>query len=570
MERNMPKLKVFTNITDMKTWKKKHQLAEDTKVFIVSGGYGYLKKTLKKRGWVENKDVNSPCFDLKWALKSKDIDHEALSQTQLVNHFPKAQAITTKVGLMHNLKNLIWFNNIDIETFYPRCYDLALQEEQDDFAQEYMAVKAESHLKKYIRELRESASSEEGEIKTTVKERVLKLSIKVTERRLKDLNELIDDPTAFEMLVSPEEWKILGSDELNEKKFQQKKHEDWLKQQNMPLPPKPKKKKKKKKKRVASRLENGEMQEAQSSESDDDLEDDDEEDAIEKAISKKFPEYKKCVQLIEDLKKQFPQTSLNGERNIWIVKPAQSSRGRGITLMKNLIEIMEVAKQKEFQFIVQKYIENPLIIKNRKFDLRVWVLVTDWNPLTIWYFKKPYVRLPAHDYSVDDLDNKYAHLANNSIAKYGEERPNMYQIEGNMMFIEEFQEYLLNENCQDVYEEIIEEKLKNVVINTLESVQDSFEYKRGCFEIYGFDIMVDSDFNCWLIEVNSSPAMDYSTHITEKLVKMCLEDTVKVIVDYEEAKTAKQKAKVDTGQYELIYKATRHVEKPLNSFGLNI
>ena len=81
MERNMPKLKVFTNITDMKTWKKKHQLAEDTKVFIVSGGYGYLKKTLKKRGWVENKDVNSPCFDLKWALKSKDIDHEALSQT---------------------------------------------------------------------------------------------------------------------------------------------------------------------------------------------------------------------------------------------------------------------------------------------------------------------------------------------------------------------------------------------------------------------------------------------------------------------------------------------------------
>lgn len=56
----------------------------------------------------------------------------------------------------------------------------------------------------------------------------------------------------------------------------------------------------------------------------------------------------------------------------------------------------------------------------------MWVLVTDWNPLTIWYFKKPYVRLPAHDYSVDDLDNKYAHLANNSIAKYGEERPNMY------------------------------------------------------------------------------------------------------------------------------------------------
>lgn len=60
---------------------------------------------------------------------------------------------------MHNLKNLIWFNNIDIETFYPRCYDLALTEEQDDFAQEYMAVKAECHLKRFVRELRESAQA---------------------------------------------------------------------------------------------------------------------------------------------------------------------------------------------------------------------------------------------------------------------------------------------------------------------------------------------------------------------------------------------------------------------------
>ena len=82
--------------------------------------------------------------------------------------------------------------------------------------------------------------------------------------------------------------------------------------------------------------------------------------------------------------------------------------------------------------------------------------------------------------------------------------------------------------------------------------------------------MIDEEFNCWLIEVNSSPAMDYSTHITEKLVKTCLEDTCKIIIDYEIPKTAKGKAKVDTGDYELIYKANRLVEKPLNSFGMNM
>ena len=78
---------------------------------------------------------------------------------------------------------------------------------------------------------------------------------------------------------------------------------------------------------------------------------------------------------------------------------------------------------------------------------------------------------------------------------------------------------MINEHCSDVYEEVIEEKIKNLIINTLESVQDSFEYKRGCFELYGFDVMIDDNFNPWLIEVNSSPAMDYSTKVTEKLVK---------------------------------------------------
>ena len=108
-----------------------------------------------------------------------------------------------------------------------------------------------------------------------------------------------------------------------------------------------------------------------------------------------------------------------------------------------------------------------------------------------------------------------------------------------------------------------------MVINTLSSVQDAFEYKRGCFELYGFDIMIDSDFNAWLIEVNSSPAMDYSTYVTEKLVKQCLEDTCKVVVDYEQASFKKRK-KLDTGEYELIYKANQQVDKPLGSFGINM
>lgn len=121
-----------------------------------------------------------------------------------------------------------------------------------------------------------------------------------------------------------------------------------------------------------------------------------------------------------------------------------------------------------------------------------------------------------------------------------------------------------------MWEESLVDKIKNVVINSLESVQDMFELKRGQqFELFGYDIMVDEDLNCWLIEVNSSPAMDYSTPVTERLVKMVLEDTMKVVVDYHYAST-KKKPKIDTGLYECIYKAKRIVDKPMSSFGLNI
>jgi len=57
-----------------------------------------------------------------------------------------------------------------------------------------MAIKAESWIKKFVKELRDSASSEDGEIKTIITQKIIKTAIAVTERRLKDLNELIDDP----------------------------------------------------------------------------------------------------------------------------------------------------------------------------------------------------------------------------------------------------------------------------------------------------------------------------------------------------------------------------------------
>lgn len=125
-------------------------------------------------------------------------------------------------------------------------------------------MKAESYVKIYIREMRESQGA--ADKPSTVPEKVLKVALKVCEKRLKDLDDLIDDPQAFTSLVTDEEWKILGADELNLETLAQKKHEDWLaknevmskqRQKDAAAAEKKEKKKKKKKKVVVQANEEG-------------------------------------------------------------------------------------------------------------------------------------------------------------------------------------------------------------------------------------------------------------------------------------------------------------------------
>lgn len=79
--------------------------------------------------------------------------------------------------------------------------------------------------------------------------------------------------------------------------------------------------------------------------------------------------------------------------NLWILKPTHLNRGRGIHVFKDLDTLKTLVKQyctgdkdggettqcgqmKFNTFIIQKYIERPLLIHRRKFDIRVWVCLT--------------------------------------------------------------------------------------------------------------------------------------------------------------------------------------------------
>ena len=57
--------------------------------------------------------------------------------------------------------------------------------------------------------------------------------------------------------------------------------------------------------------------------------------------------------------------------------------------------------------IVQKYIETPLLLTHfnepRKFDIRIWVLVTSFDPLKIYVFSDFYLRICGTKYDINDI-----------------------------------------------------------------------------------------------------------------------------------------------------------------------
>ena len=68
--------------------------------------------------------------------------------------------------------------------------------------------------------------------------------------------------------------------------------------------------------------------------------------------------------------------------------------------------------------VVSRYITNPLLINGHKFDLRIYVLVTSYEPLKIYVFKEGLARFASETYSSKiDKDNKFMHLTNYSINK---------------------------------------------------------------------------------------------------------------------------------------------------------
>lgn len=179
-----------------------------------------------------------------------------------------------------------------------------------------------------------------------------------------------------------------------------------------------------------------------------------------------------------------------------------------------------------------------MLINGYKFDLRIYVLVTSYNPLRIYLYEDGLARFCAEKFSLDDdnLDNRFAHLTNYSINKFSERFKVCEDSEevgqGSKSLISHLKPHLKESNYQFVFDRIEDIVIKTIISaeqHIFKSLQSSVKYRDTCFEILGFDILLDSFLNPWLLEVNTSPSFATESKLDFELKSKILTEAFNIV-----------------------------------------
>jgi tubulin polyglutamylase TTLL9 len=140
---------------------------------------------------------------------------------------------------------------------------------------------------------------------------------------------------------------------------------------------------------------------------------------------------------------------------VWIMKPIGSAQGKGIFMFTRLSEISEwrtdykslrngkgaAVDEKDVEaYVVQRYLQQPLLIGGKKFDMRLYTLVTSFSPLKAYTYRRGFARFTNSRYS-NDINDIFKHLTNVAIQKTAD---NYDERTGGKMELQALKMYLMS------------------------------------------------------------------------------------------------------------------------------
>ncbi|NXU47005.1 TTL10 polyglycylase, partial [Turnix velox] len=243
---------------------------------------------------------------------------------------------------------------------------------------------------------------------------------------------------------------------------------------------------------------------------------------------------------LKEERKAFFEICKEGE--MWICKPSCSNRGRGIFLLKNLASVRTLqaelldAEEKHLlkphraskARIVQRYIQQPLLLEGRKFDVRSYLLVASTLPFLLC-FAQGYVRLTCAPYHVasDDLT---VHLTNQSVQK----RSSLYEKmkEETVWPMEHFNSYV-NEKFRKTNHlpknwvfTVFTRRMQQILLQCFLAARHKLQRRLGYFDLFGCDFLIDENFKVWLLEMNANPALHTHCHVLRDIIPTIVHESL--------------------------------------------
>lgn len=188
----------------------------------------------------------------------------------------------------------------------------------------------------------------------------------------------------------------------------------------------------------------------------------------------------------------------------WILKPRNSARGQGISLVRDIAAVPKDAK-----WMVQRYLERAHLMHGHKYVLRLYVLITSVEPLRAYLYHEGFAKLASEPYDLNAPFNIFSHLTNPDINATNTES------ETPVVFIpfSDYRGWLRDQGHDDT---ALFAKLRDLVTITMISARDHMAQRMaelgphgdGAYEIIGLDCLVDADLEPWILECNLSPSLD--------------------------------------------------------------
>ncbi|XP_054146412.1 tubulin tyrosine ligase 3-like [Melozone crissalis] len=437
-----------------------------------------------------------------WTIRLSSVDRELLARIEVVNRYPRLAALCTKEGLCQSLQNLSWFEQVDFNTFFPRCYRLGFKDEKEAFIDDFCLTAARSLLKLALQKVGDRPVGTEQPSKPD-------------EVPAGPCSPLYPDLLEEALEVCEQHLGVLGHQDIDRSTPSPcRTCIDW----DRFLP---------EYYRVAHEGARLEL----------DVE-----------------QRERCQELLLRLEEKLPQLGIEGSLNVWIVKPSAKSRGRGIVCATRLEEVLELAQScvgtpaGVCEWVVQKYVERPLTIFNTKFDIRQWFVVTDWKPLTVWFYRDCYLRFCSRPFSLCHLEPA-RHLCNVSIQKrYKTWQPDPRVPPDKIWSNKQFQAHLAWLGRANAWQRVMVPGMKAAILNALRCARDQVGSRKGSFELFGADFLIGEDLQPWLLEINSCPTMSPSSAVTRQLCANVQRDTLRLVLDRKDNPTC------SIGAFELLYR----------------